>query len=149
MGRAAPRWARISRAAHARQQNNCACRRSARPSVQGRVRRDETQTRAQTRVAGTKNTALFDIVELGKVREAGIALVSRPSEHQRAKSRDLGATRQNRWTASSRVALVSRLSFRSRKRSLHSAGTRDRGTRLICLERGRGKSASFVAMALL
>jgi len=112
---------------------------------------EETQTRAHECVAGTKNTALFDIVELRKVREAGNALVSRPSEHQRAKSRDLGTTRQNRWTVetSSRVALGSRLSFRSRKRSLHSAGTRDRGTRLICLEGGRGKSASFVAMALL
>ena len=116
MGRAAPHQ-RGSRASHARQQHKCACRRSARPSL-GRVRRDERPTRAHECVAGTKNTALFDIVELRKVREAGIALVSR-------------------------------LSFRSRKRSLHSAGTRDRGTRLICLERGCGKSASFVAMALL
>ena len=120
-----------------------------RPSLIGEGCEGIKDQPGRTRAAGTKNTALFDIVELRKVREAGIALVSRPSEHQRAKSRDLGATRQNRWTASSRVALVSRLSFRSRKRSLHSAGTRDRGTRLICLEGGRGKSASFVAMALL
>ena len=89
-----------------------------RPPLLGDGRDHKDTTRAPTRAAGTKNTALFDIVELRKVREAGIALVSR-------------------------------LSFRSRKRSLHSAGTRDRGTRLICLEGGRGKSASFVAMALL
>jgi hypothetical protein len=87
-----------------------------RPPLGGAGCEEETQTRAQTCAAGTKNTALFDIVELRKVREAGIALVSRSSEHQRAKSRDLGATRQNLWTVetSSRVALGSRLSFRSR-----------------------------------
>ena len=65
-------------------------------------------------------------------------LLSRPSERQRAKSRDPGATRQNRWTVetSRRVAPGSRVSLRSpgtrsvpdlaQARSLHSAGTRDR-----------------------
>jgi hypothetical protein len=61
MGRAAPRRVRIGRASPARQQNKCACRRSARPSI-GDGRDHEDTTRAQKRAAGTKKTALFDIV---------------------------------------------------------------------------------------
>src|SRR5262245_2692767 len=46
------------RASRARQQTTCAFRRSARPSW-GRM---DSKTRAQQRAAGTKKTALFDIV---------------------------------------------------------------------------------------
>ena len=61
MGRAAPRRVRIGRASPARQQNKCACRRSARPSI-GDGRDHKDTTRAQKRAAGTKKAALFDIV---------------------------------------------------------------------------------------
>src|SRR5215470_5161834 len=49
------------RASRARQQTTCAFRRSARPSwgVDGT---EDSKTRAQQRAAGTKKTALFDIV---------------------------------------------------------------------------------------
>src|SRR5262245_60096768 len=49
------------RASRARQQKTCAFRRSARPSW-GRMEKRKAKTRAQQRAAGTKKTALFDIV---------------------------------------------------------------------------------------
>jgi len=73
MGRAAPRWVRIGRASPARQQNKCACRRSARPSI-GDGREHQGETRAQQRAAGTKKTALFDIVR----RDDGQRLMREP-----------------------------------------------------------------------
>ena len=54
--------ARIGRVSQTRQQNKCACRRSAHPSLGG-GRERKARTRAQQRAAGTKNTALFDIVK--------------------------------------------------------------------------------------
>ena len=73
MGRAAPRRVRIGRASPARQQNKCACRRSARPSI-GDGREHQGETRAQQRAAGTKKTALFDIVR----RDDGQRLMREP-----------------------------------------------------------------------
>src|SRR5262249_14663508 len=57
--RASPGVAR--RASRARQQKTCAFRRSARPSW-GWMEQRKSKTRAQQRAAGTKKTALFDIV---------------------------------------------------------------------------------------
>ena len=75
MGRAAPRRVRIGRASPARQQNKCACRRSARPSI-GDGREHKDTTRAQQRAAGTKKTALFDIVRCERcVRRACARLI--------------------------------------------------------------------------
>src|SRR3979409_1654042 len=61
MGRAAPRWVRTRRVSQTRQMKQCACRRSAPPPFAG-GRERKRENRAQQRAAGTKNTALFDIV---------------------------------------------------------------------------------------
>src|SRR6476660_7116734 len=104
-----------------------------RQSLAKRVRQEASKTRVQQRAAGTKNTALFDIVsyDYGQrfalraaiSRVGAPPLVSRASERQRAKTRDLGATQQNRAT----VETSRRVSPRSRV-SLRSPGTRDRST---------------------
>ena len=60
MGRAAPHQ-RGSRASQARQQNKCACRRSAHPSS-GVDAITRTPPRAQKRAAGTRRAVLFGIV---------------------------------------------------------------------------------------
>src|SRR3954451_24147880 len=58
----APRLTRADgRVSQTRQQHKCACRRSAHPSW-GMDAKGKARTRAQQRAAGTKNTALFDIV---------------------------------------------------------------------------------------
>jgi len=69
----------------------------------GDGRDHEDKTRAHQRAAGTKNTALFDIVNAatanGSLRAPhGGALVSQPSERQRAKTRDTRASECNRPT---------------------------------------------------
>jgi hypothetical protein len=106
------------------------------PFGDGRDHKDKT--RAQQRAAGPNNTALFDIVSLrrrpnGSLRAPRFhTLVSRASERQRAKTRDLGATRP--------IAAASHIALRESLRwvpalvpfgfaSLHSAGTRDRRMR--------------------
>ena len=62
-GRVSQTWCRALRA---RLNKDTASRRSARPSVGGRpLRRGSKRTRAQKRAAGTKKTALFDIVNRG------------------------------------------------------------------------------------
>ncbi len=104
-----------------------------RQSLAKRVRQEASKTRVQQRAAGTKNTALFDIVsyDYGQrfalraaiSRVGAPPLVSRASERQRAKTRYLGATQQNRAT----VETSRRVSPRSRV-SLRSPGTRDRST---------------------
>ena len=111
------------RASQARQRNKCACRRSAHPSLGGA--KGKAKPGRRQRAAGTKNTALFDIVRLARRLACAprlcIArappLVSRPSERQRAKTRDLGATRRiapaQPYCASRRRRAGSRLSFRS------------------------------------
>ena len=95
---------------------------------QGRGEQDR-QTRAHKRAAGTKKTALFDIVSLRPwptVRFARRDFAGRSCPGRASETRDPGASRQNRWTLkrpSGRPG--SRVSFRSRKgRSLHSPGTR-------------------------
>ena len=77
MGRAAPRRVRIGRASPARQQNKCACRRSAHPLLGWTERK--ARTRAQQRTAGTNNAALFDIVREEAMRRLTGQLVSRVS----------------------------------------------------------------------
>src|SRR3954453_20561131 len=58
----APRLTRADgRVSQTRQQHKCACRRSAHPSW-GMDAKGKARTRAQQRAAGTKNTALFDVV---------------------------------------------------------------------------------------
>ena len=63
--------ARIRRVSQTRQQNMCACRRSAHPSL-GVDAKGKARTRAQQRAAGTNNTALFDIVN--RDDDQGLAL---------------------------------------------------------------------------
>ena len=153
-GRPGHRW---SRARRRDRRMSAACRRSIHPSSGGRncccrdgrrcqirrrthkrrhMRRDG-QTRTQQRAAGTKNTTLFDIVKRNTAngsrpsrdvaRGVRSAHVSRASERQRAKTRDPGASRQNRWTVqtSRHVAPRSRVSLRSPGTRTHCAISRD------------------------
>src|SRR4051794_20386300 len=79
-----------------------------RPPLVGVDAKGKERTRAPQRAAGTNNTALFDIVNTAtangslraprlRTRRARATLVSRASERQRAKTRDLGISRHNRW----------------------------------------------------
>ena len=75
----APRLTRADRrVSQTRQQNKCACRRSAHPSF-GDGRERKRRTRAQQRAAGTNNTALFDIVNTDGQRFASRAATSHAS----------------------------------------------------------------------
>ena len=118
MGRAAPRRVRIGRASPARQQNKCACRRSARPSI-GDGREHRGRTRGQKRAAGTKKSALFDIVSLRRRPTVRFARRDFARSCPGRAKRDPGP---RSFTAQSmdiemsrRVASGSRVSFRSRK----------------------------------
>jgi hypothetical protein len=75
MGRAAPRWARMV-APRTRDNENTAPVGAPPAPLRGRVRRDQRPTRAPTRAAATKKTALFDIVRfercVGEHRTLGL-----------------------------------------------------------------------------
>ena len=134
MGRAAPHSARTSRVSQTRQQHKCACRRSAHPSS-GSGAKDKDRTRAQQRAAGTKNTALFDIVNW----DDGQRLVREPRARTALVSRASAARPGTRATRRIRVirlaAQVSRMRIRAlgrpglvplaHARSLRSPGTRE------------------------
>ena len=148
MGRAAPRRLRSRRASQARQRNSAPVGAPPAPRS-GTMRSDQGQTRARERAAGTKNTALFDIVNLAKEKDArrrhGAPIVSRasaarpgtqgdtsgPRSRIRAWVHAVGFTRLRAFTRRSRAC--PRSVSRSRS-SLHLA----RDTRLRRLHRSFG-----------
>src|SRR5262245_58507365 len=77
------------RASRARQQKACAFRRSARPSL-GADGKEKSKTRTQQRAAGTKKTAVFDIVNrnIAATRSVRLSACSAASFWARARTRD-------------------------------------------------------------
>ena len=159
MGRAAPHQ-RGGRASHARQQNKCACRRSAHPSigVDAKGKREPRRTNAPRErrtlrcltllVETTANGSRASRDAAHVVWIAHPTLVSRPSERQRAKRRDPGATRRvaiKPCRASRLIALgPGSRSTRARARSLHSAGTREQWLLPIPAMRARRSITSHI-----
>ena len=86
------------------------------PLLRGRARMDKGPTRAQQRAAGTNNTALFDIVRLGR-RNGSLARRDRVTRlilrRREAPSRRMGGPARLAWPHASRRSLRSLLSMRT------------------------------------